>query len=409
MKKKPNLLLLGASGNVSNAFLHYLPHHRDLFNNLILLDKRNNVLSDPYINHKALNYKFIKKKINLPEEENKFISFLKKNKIDIVLDLTDADSIPLIETVNKAGINYINTALNDDKKSDFELMNEVYPKKKLINKAAHILCSGMNPGVVNMWVGHGIEKYGVPKEIIHFEYDTSKVSKREVNVVTWSLHEFLVEVVRDPAGISIGRYNAKQMFPDALKNREDMTPILKPIMKLSKYPKGYLVLHEESLSISKKYNIPSRFIYAINPYTMKKLAEIYKKKKNVLKRDLILGDNLHHILDGADSIGVVLDYKDKKVYYFNSMPNLNVIGTNGTNLQVIVGVYSALFTILFNKLKPGTYFVEDLYDTYYKNYMFDNLRTEQFVFSKANGKLKLKSYIPEVKVKYKNKLEHFYI
>lgn len=408
MMKKPNLLLLGASGNVSNAFLHYLPHHRDLFNRLILLDKRDNVLSDPYINHKDLNYKFIKKKINLPEEENNFISFLKKNNIDIVLDLTDADSISLLEAVNKAGISYINTALNDDKKSDFELMNEAYPKKNLINKAVHILCSGMNPGVVNMWVRHGVEKYGIPKEIIHFEYDTSKISKREAGVVTWSIHEFLVEVVRDPAGMALGKYDVKQMFPDALKNTADMAPILKPIMKLDKYPKGYLVFHEECLSIAKKYNIPSKFIYAINMPTMKKLAEIYNKKKNVLKKDLILGDNLHHILDGADSIGVILEYKDKKVYYFNSMPNLNVIGTNGTNLQVITGVYSALFTRMFSKLNPGVYFVEDLYDTYYKNYMFDNLRVEEYVFSKANKKLKLKSYIPEVKLKYKNKLEHLY-
>jgi len=37
MDKKINLLVLGASGGVSNAFLHYPSHHRNFFDKIVLL------------------------------------------------------------------------------------------------------------------------------------------------------------------------------------------------------------------------------------------------------------------------------------------------------------------------------------------------------------------------------------
>ncbi len=81
------------------------------------------------------------------------------------------------------------------------------------------------------------------------------------------------------------------------------------------------------------------------------------------------------------------------------------MGTNATYTQVTVGVFAALFVMLFDQLKKGTYFVEDLYDTRYKYYMFDNLRVQEFVF---NGN-KLKKYASEVKLQHKNGLGHMYI
>ena len=71
---KPNLLVLGASGGVANAFLHSLVHHRSLFNKLILVDKNKKVLSDPYINHKELRYTFVKKEIKLPDKEKEYLN-----------------------------------------------------------------------------------------------------------------------------------------------------------------------------------------------------------------------------------------------------------------------------------------------------------------------------------------------
>ena len=400
---KPNLLILGASGGLANAVLHSLVHHRNLFNKLVLLDKNKKIIKNPYLDHKSLSYTFIHKELR-PEQQQPYLSLLKKYKIGIVLDLTDAASIPLIEATNQAGVDYVNTSINDEIKTDSELMQEIFSKRKKWNKGRHILCSGMNPGNVNMWVRHGVEKFGVPEEVIHFEYDTS-MSRKGRALVTWSVHEFLVEEVRDPGGIALGRNKVKLLYPNALAHQVDMKPILKPILKLEKYPQGCLVLHEENLSISRKYDLPSKFIYALHPQTMETLAKIYKKEKNVHTKDLQKGDNLTTILDGSDNIGALLRYKDKKVYYFNSIANTSVIGTNATYTQVTVGVFAALFVLLFDNLKKGTYFVEDLYDTHYKYFMFDNLRVQEFVF---NGG-KLKKYTPEIKLKRKNHFEHMYI
>lgn len=412
MKKKPNLLILGASGGVANAFLHYLNGYRNnLFDKLVLLDKNNKVLKNCSINHKVLNYRFLHKKIDLLKKEKEYLDILKNNKIDIVLDITDANTLKILEVTNKAGVSYINTAMNDDKKTTDELIFDVYPRKNEFNNAPHILCTGMNPGNVNMWARYGIEKFGVPKQIINFEFDTSMVAKKYHSMVTWSIHEFLVEAVRDPSGIALGRHKIKRLFPNALENKENMKSILEPIIKLKKYPEGFTILHEENVSMSYKYDIPSKFIYAIFPKTMKNLIKIYKKNKNINKRDLILGDNIYEILDGADSIGVLLDYPDKKVYYFNSIPNAAIIGTNSTYTQVIVGIFSAIFTLLIDNLKPGAYFTEDLFDKQYKYFMFDNMQVQEYVFKKSKGNLKLVKYNPEIKLKRSksNRFERFCI
>lgn len=407
-KKKINLLLLGASGGVSNAFLHHLTQYRHLFDNLILLDKSSAVLNDPYINYEQLKYHFIHHNLELPQEEAHYRALLKKYNIDIVLDLTDSPTIPLLEITNKAGCSYINTALNDESLTVTKLVQNIYPRKHKLNKAPHILCSGMNPGVVNMWVRYGIEKFGTPNQVVHFEYDTSTPSDKWASMMTWSLKEFVVEAVRDPSGIALGRDNVKELLPNALMNRVDMQELLSPIMKLESYPKGMQVLHEENVTIAQKYNIPSQFIYAVNTKTMDHLTKVYLKKHDVEESDLLLGDNTDIPLDGSDSIGVILDYKDKLVYYFNPAPNISAIGTNGTYTQVIVGVYAALFTLMFGNVKRKTYFVEDLYDTLFKHFMFDNMRVSEYVFSKGIS-LSLKHFTPSVKLRTHKKLNHLYL
>ena len=409
---KPNLLVLGASGGVANAFLHSLVYHRSLFNKLILVDKNKKVLSDPYINHKELRYTFVKKEIKLPDKEEEYLNLLKKYRVGLVLDITDIDTIPIIEATNKAGISYLNTAMNDTKKTVTELIFEVIKRKNELNKAPHILCTGMNPGVVNMWVQHGIEKFGIPKEVVHFEYDTSISCNGWKPLITWSRHEFLVECVRDQSGKMLGRNKVKLLYPNALENRVKMESFLKPFLELEKYPEGFTVLHEENVSIAQKYNIPSQFIYAINIKTMDILIKLYESKKKIRLNDLIQSDNRTEVLEGSDSIGVYLEYPTKRIYYFNTIPNISLIGTNATYTQVAIGIFAAIFTILFDKVRGGIYFVEDLSNTHYKYYLFDNMRVQEFVFKKKgirSKQLVLEKYTPEIKIRRKHHLNHMFI
>ncbi|RJQ35069.1 hypothetical protein C4556_00965 [Candidatus Parcubacteria bacterium] len=412
MLEKPNLLIAGASGGVANALLHHMTSVRDLFGKLILLDRNNKVLRDIYLDHERLKYEFLEVELMLPDRVDEYHRILREHAIDIVLDITDMDSLPFIEATNDAAVSYVNTGMNDEKLSIEETVIRAFEKKESYNKAPHILCSGMNPGNVNMWVRYGIYRFGVPNEIIHFEYDTSKFVRQWHPMMTWSVHEFLVECVRDTTGKILGRGREKveQLLPNALEHRKNMHAILSPIMKFDKYPDGMITMHEECVSIGNKYDIPSQFVYAVHPKTMDLLVKIYEKKGNVSKDALELGNNTSEMLDGADNIGVALEYKDKRVYYFNTIPSVAIIGTNATFTQVIVGVFAALNVLISDELQPGAYFPEDLFDTCYRHFVFDNMRVQEFVFQKGrNEHLKLKSFNPMLKSHKTDHYRHLYI
>ena len=407
--KKSNLLVIGASGAVAGAFLHHLFSHRDLIKNLILLDRTDGVLKDCYLNHKGLSYTFIQKEIELPKKEKEYHNLLKKYNIDIVLDLSTMDTIPLLESTNKFGVSYLGTAANDEKNPIYQTLHEILRKRDKYRNAAHLMCSGMNPGVVNMWVRVGVEEYGVPKEIVHFEYDTSTISKGWRPIMTWSIKEFLEEVVTDPSAVMLGGYKIKEAKTSAIMQQVDMKSILKPIINLDKYPYGFVVPHEECTTIAYKYNIPSKYIYAFDIDTMKRLVAKYKKVGKITSHDLIFGDNISNILEGSDSIGVLLKYNNKIICFFNSISNQSLTGENATCLQVAIGVFAGLFTLILEKLKPKLYFPEDLYNTHYKNYVVDNIRTQKYVFKKTNKGLKLVHHDPCVKIETEEDFKHLYI
>jgi len=406
--KKPNLLVIGASGAVATAFLHHLYNHRDIIGCLVLLDRNDRITKDPFINHKALDYTFIKKAIKLPEKEAEYGRLLDKHRIDIVLDLSTLDTIPLLEATDKFGRSLLNTAVNDEKMDIPRSVIEIYDRKKEFASKPHIMCSGMNPGIVNMWVRMGIEDHGIPKQLIHFEYDTAKIAKGWRPMMTWSVLEYLGEVVWDPSSAMV-KGRIKDADVDSMFNREDMAPILKPIMRLDRYPYGFTVPHEECASVARKYGISSKYVYAVNMETMKYLRELYRKKGTVNIGDMMLGDNVRYPLDGSDSIGVILDYPDKQVYYFNVVSNTDTLGANATVTQVIVGVFAGLFTMVFDKLKPGVYFTEDLYDSHYRYFMTDNMRVQKYVFKKTRKGPKLVEYDPQIKLKRRNRFEHMYV
>ncbi len=267
----------------------------------------------------------------------------------------------------------------------------------------------MNPGCVNVWARYGIERRGVPERITHFEYDSSQMTRRWKPMVTWSIKQFLEEAVRDEAGVILGRYARRALRPNALVRRTSLRPVLAPVMPLEKYPEGFRMYHEECSSLSNMYDVPSEFIYAIHPKTMRRLVELYGRKGCIDDRDLLVADNVENVLDGSDTIGVRLDYPREAVYYLNSFPNAAVIGTNATYTQVAVGVYAGLFTLLDGGLKPGAHFPEDLYGTYFTDFVLDNMRVQEFVFRKDGRRLKLTRYDPRVRLARRSHLNHRYI
>src|SRR5690606_35519432 len=304
---------------------------------------------------------FVQKRLRWPDDGS-YAEMLRQFQVDIVLDLTDMDSVPVLNATDAAGVSYVNTALNDANCGVADMVAAVHPTREEPRRAPHILSSGMNPGAVNVWVSHGVDRYGVPDEIVHFEYDTSMAVDGWRPLITWSRREFLTETVWEPTGLVVNG-KLKMLRTNALAHREDMRPIMEPVVRLPEYPRGFLVLHEENVKLGQMLGVSSKYLYAIHPRTMSYLVKRYRETGRVLISDLEVGDNTTIPLEGSDTIGVCLEYPNRRVYYLHSLTNASVVGTNATCTQVAVGVYAALITMLHERLAPRVYFATDLYNT----------------------------------------------
>lgn len=397
--RPPNLLIFGASGHVAQAFLQRLAARREDFGRVVFLDPDDSVLRNAYLNHELLNYEFIHRRLRFPEETLDYHRLLHRNGINVVLDVTDLDTLPVLSATDDAGVSYVNTALNESGRGVAEVVSDVYPTRTGQRRAPHILSSGMNPGVVNLWVWHGFQQYGAPLEIVHFEYDTSVPVTGWRPMITWSRKEFLTEAVWEPTGRIVN--GALRMCPgNAVENREDLRPIMEPLIKLPEYPRGMLVLHEENVKLGARLGASSRYIYAIHPRTMTFLEKLLRRRGRVEIGDLQLGDNTSIPLAGSDTIGVCLRYVDKRVYYLNSLANSEVTGTNATCAQVAVGADAALHALFSERLAPRIYFASDLYDTAYSDVVFGGLRVEHFLFEEQNGSLVQRLHSPQLRPRF---------
>jgi hypothetical protein len=391
MSRLPNLLLLGASGGVANAVLRLLPEVRDRVGALVLVSRHDRVTGRAGLDHEALRATFVTAEVDPLGDEKGYRALLRAHKADLVVDLTDADSLPLIEATDRAGVGYLNTAMNGSAPTD-ELLGAVFAARDAgrLSAAAHVLCGGMNPGNVNAWVAHGIAEFGVPARVTHFEFDTSMAKDGWKPLVTWSRAKFLVEAAKDEGGVVLGRGAVERIKPTALANLTDMRPVLEPFVALEEYPSGLPVLHEENVTIGHRFDVPSAFIYSLHPRTMRYLAARDSEAGVVLPDDLALGDNVTVPLDGRDLIGVRLSYPDRQVYYSNGLANAEVSGTSATYHQVAVGVVGATLAWL-EGLGKGVHFPEELGASAFPEYLFEKLLVTRHVFAKTPRGLELES------------------
>lgn len=380
---RPDVLLLGASGHVAQAFLLRVPKIRSRLGRLILLDQSDAVLGSPFLDHAALRYEFLLDRLGFPEGAAAYTALLQRCDIDIVIDLTDMDTLPILSATDSAGASYINSSLNEAQRSVADVVAAVHPTRERRRCAPHILSSGMNPGVVNIWVWDGARRHGAPSEIVHFELDTSTPADGWRPLITWSRKEFLTETVWERTGL-VENGELKILPENSLHYRESLRPYLELVAPMADYPRGMLVLHEENVKLGQKLGASSKYLYAVHPRTMEYLQKLWSERGWVEIGDLELGDNTSVPLSGSDTIGVCLKYPDKQVVYLHSLSNSEVVGTNATCAQVAVGVDAALYTLLTERLASRIYFASDLYHTSYRERVLRGLRVEKFVFDVAS-------------------------
>jgi hypothetical protein len=380
MASKLNILIIGASGGVARAFLKRIGRDRQSMGRLLLADRHEGVLRDAFIPHKALNYEFIKTSVDARNDLETYRTLLREYSIHLVIDLSVNETRPMLEATDALGISYVNTGIaNRPGESFAEVVLDVLRKKDYGWHAPHMLCAGMNPGIVNAWVRQGIERFGVPRGIVHFEYDTGQPLKEWLPLITWSRETFLDEIVNDPAGFMEGKDRLKFLYPNPLKHRVLMNEILSAVVPLEQYPRGFLLLHEENITIAQRYDIPSRFVFAIDSRTMDYLETMYDRDGSVPLEAIWLGDNREIALKGSATVGVRLEYKDRQVYFLNRTQHGQIPGSSGSCWQVAAGLQVALQTLLQESLSDGIYFMEDLYGASWEKRVEENLPKEELI------------------------------
>lgn len=375
------MLIVGAAGGVGRAFLLRIAEDRRRLGNLVLVDRDDGLSSDRFVPHRRLDYEFIRMNVDEKNDRGSYEALLRLHGIHVVIDLSVNETRAMLRATNDNGVSYLNTGIaNRVGESFYEVVLDVVEKKKSLEwKAPHILCAGMNPGIVNMWVRSGMERFGMPGKIVHFEYDRGQPCAGWEPVITWSRETFLDEIVNDPAGFMEGRGRVKYFYPNPLKNRMPMKDVLRPVLDLEDYPRGFVLLHEENITLAQAYDIPSRFLFAVHPRTMDYLEGVYDERGRIPDDMVNLGDNRKVPLEGTVTIGAALCYDDRRVYFFNTTRQNSRPGVSGSCWQVAAGLHAALFTLLDHPLQNRIYFVEDLFGTGCEKLVAENLPLEEVI------------------------------
>jgi saccharopine dehydrogenase-like NADP-dependent oxidoreductase len=380
MEFRPNILIIGASGGVAGAFLRKVVARRNEFNRLVLVDRTDYLLANNFIPHRALDYEFVHTTVDVEKERSAYVDLLHTSDAHVVIDLSINESRRMLDVTDSAGASYINTGIMNGHDEKFlDVVLDLYQRKESRWHAPHILCAGMNPGIVNLWVRQEVERSGVPRRVVHFEYDTGQPVHGWIPINTWSLETLLDEIVSDPAGYMEGKDKPVVLYPNPIKNRIGMKDVLSPIMELDEYPRGFLLLHEENITIAQRYDVPSQFRFSIHMKTMDYLEQLFDREGAIPIESMKLGDNRAIPLKGSVTVGVLFEYDDYRKYIFNMASHGEFAGSSGSCWQVAAGLHAALFTLLNDHLDKRVYFTEDLFETSFGGLVERNLPIQEMV------------------------------
>ncbi|WP_257352141.1 S-adenosylmethionine decarboxylase related protein [Pseudalkalibacillus decolorationis] len=398
-KRFLSITILGSAGGVAKSFLSILnktildkkdPLHSFMSGCQIHLIDRTQK-SETYYNRLFPN---LADKVSLHEFDLqdilKFSNHLKSTNTSIVIDLSWADTIEMLECCDKLGVYYVNSALESTLVDENEELHKGFPlierikhfesKKDNLSNTKAIIGSGMNPGVVQ-WMALELmkkDKAELPLACYVVEQDTSfylekSIPKENVVYTSWSPECFLDEAIMS--------------YPMFMRQRIPLFLYNQPyefefnVTLGEKKFDGCLMPHEEIYTLGKLYDMETGFIYKVNDHTTKLIRNNLSNVDDIWDFDMKVLDPYDAPLTGEDLVGVLLVYQTKELYMYNVMSNeiiFNEFRTNATYFQVACGIYAAACTLLLDQIPKGIYYVDELllnfsnkYGDYLKHYMKD--------------------------------------
>lgn len=401
----PIISILGSSGGVAKSVLSILNRAlediNDPINSFINLSKLHLIdLKQKDMKYYEKRFPNLKDKIALYQFDvnnlKKLKAHLKQTNTSIVLDISFGDTVNMLKCCDSLGIIYINSALESVSVDENEAfagfpLQERYKifeshRDKFKNTSA-IICSGMNPGVVQWMAIDLIKKYPnkQPKACYIVENDTSffeneKLADKNTIYTTWFPEGFLDEAINSyptfmKKNFSIFLY--KQVYELEFKVT---------LGKNQFY--GCLMPHEEAITLGKMFDMETGFIYKINDHTTNLIKSNLNDINVLWKKPMKVLDPEVTPLKGEDLVGILLVFEDSEAYMYNTLNNKDTYKkykTNATYLQVAAGVYGALATILLDDIPQGIYYVDELLINTNNNYgKYLSYHLEKFIIGENN-------------------------
>jgi homospermidine synthase len=400
MNREKNIItVLGSAGGVAKALLSILNHsvseENDPINHLMknsilhLIDKNQKEGKIYHQLYPNLTDKLVFHEFDL-EDLSALKNHLKWTDTRIVLDVSWADTVEMLQCCNELGIYYVNTALenrmideNEDEFFGFPLIERLRifeEKKNQFTNTKAIVCSGMNPGVVQWMAIELMNQYPgeTPRGCYIVEHDNSfylkkEAAKKDVIYTTWSPECFLDE--------AISSYPMLMSHFTPLFLHEDVYSLEFKVSLGDKVFHGCLMPHEEVYTLCRLFNMEGGFLYKVNDHTTKLIRDNLENAENLWRFQMKVLDPAEEPLEGEDLVGVLLVYEDKERFIYNTLKNKDIYDkyqTNATYFQVACGLYAALSTLFLDNLPHGVFYVDELllrtnakYGEYLKTYMAD--------------------------------------
>ncbi|WHX98208.1 S-adenosylmethionine decarboxylase related protein [Neobacillus sp. DY30] len=311
-------------------------------------------------------------------------------KTSIVIDVSWADTVEMLQCCDELGIKYVNSALentyiddHEEQFAGFPLIERIHyfeKHKDMFKNTSAIVCSGMNPGVVQWMAFELMNQNGdeQPLGCYIVEHDTSffkKKSQAKKNVIytTWSPECFLDE--------AISCYPMFMKKGTPLFLYENVYDIEFKVTLGKKIFYGSLMPHEEVYTLGQLYDMESGFLYKVNEHTTKIIRDHIDDTDVLWDFEMKVLDPQEAPLTGEDLVGVLLAFPDKERYMYNVLDNERIFAqykTNATYFQVACGIYASLSVLLLDNIPNSVYYVDELllkttnqFGQYLTHYMTD--------------------------------------
>lgn len=289
----------------------------------------------------------------------------------LVIDVSWADTLEMLSCCNDLAIPYVNSALENTAVDEdptlygfplTERYDRFEEQKADFTSTQAIVCSGMNPGVVQ-WMAFQLQQENsdrTPVACYIVEHDSSRFAdpqcvKPKTLYTSWSVECFLDEAI-----LSYPMF-VRDQVPHYL--HEEVYSAEYKVRLGEKEFYGCLMPHEEVLTLGMLKDWEVGFIYRVNELTTSLIRSHLDEVDDLWDwNQQIIEPSIGEVI-GEDLVGVLFVYENEEKYLYNVMSTSEVYPshrTNATYLQVACGVYAAMACILLDSVPKGVHYVDEL-------------------------------------------------